>query len=243
MPLKGKTLFITGASRGIGAAIAAELVKQGAHVVAVARDHDKLAQLQSTLGLACTSVACDLSSPQEVGALRQQIEQRGLAGIGWADDGDVQAVAQALAAPVPEVRRNLVAKLGDFPRHFSVHAGRQVLVGEVDRGLEVRQRPKPHRAPVLVEAMQRALHLLQRQPALLVGFGGLPSLGHARFLGVSAYMSALLALRFGLGHALTAPLALAGTTLMAALFGLIALRATGLGFLMLTLALSQVLWG
>ena len=30
---------------------------------------------------------------------------------------------------------------------------------------------------------------------------------------------------------------------MACLFGLIALRATGLGFLMLTLALSQVLWG
>ena len=30
---------------------------------------------------------------------------------------------------------------------------------------------------------------------------------------------------------------------MAGLFGLIALRATGLGFLMLTLALSQVLWG
>ena len=34
-----------------------------------------------------------------------------------------------------------------------------------------------------------------------------------------------------------------GTVLMAGLFGLIALRATGLGFLMLTLALSQVLWG
>ena len=30
---------------------------------------------------------------------------------------------------------------------------------------------------------------------------------------------------------------------MAACFGLIALRATGLGFLMITLALSQVLWG
>ena len=30
---------------------------------------------------------------------------------------------------------------------------------------------------------------------------------------------------------------------MACLFGLVALRATGLGFLMLTLALSQVLWG
>jgi branched-chain amino acid transport system permease protein len=78
---------------------------------------------------------------------------------------------------------------------------------------------------------------------LLVGYGGLPSLGHASFLGMAAYFSALLSLRLGLDHSLSAPLALAGTTLMAGLFGLIALRATGLGFLMLTLALSQVLWG
>jgi branched-chain amino acid transport system permease protein len=34
-----------------------------------------------------------------------------------------------------------------------------------------------------------------------------------------------------------------GTVVMAAFFGVIALRATGLGFLMITLALSQVLWG
>ena len=78
---------------------------------------------------------------------------------------------------------------------------------------------------------------------LLVGYGGLPSLGHACFLGVAAYLSALMSLRWGLDHSLSAPLALVGTTLMAGLFGLIALRATGLGFLMLTLALSQVLWG
>jgi branched-chain amino acid transport system permease protein len=44
-------------------------------------------------------------------------------------------------------------------------------------------------------------------------------------------------------HWASAPIALAGTTLMACLFGVIALRATGLGFLMITLALSQVLWG
>lgn len=78
---------------------------------------------------------------------------------------------------------------------------------------------------------------------LLVGYAGLPSLGHAAYLGVAAYMSALLHLHSGLAHWATAPLALAATTLMACVFGLIALRATGLGFLMLTLALSQVMWG
>jgi branched-chain amino acid transport system permease protein len=78
---------------------------------------------------------------------------------------------------------------------------------------------------------------------LLVGYGGLPSLGHASFLGMAAYASAWLALNLGLGHWLTAPAALLLTTLMACAFGWIALRATGLGFLMITLALSQVLWG
>ncbi len=78
---------------------------------------------------------------------------------------------------------------------------------------------------------------------LLVGYGGLTSLGHAAYMGVSAYLSGWLFLKFGMGHMLSAPLALLGTTLMAALFGLVALRASGIGFLMITLALGQVLWG
>jgi branched-chain amino acid transport system permease protein len=78
---------------------------------------------------------------------------------------------------------------------------------------------------------------------LLLGYGGLPTLGHAAYLGVAAYLSAWLQLKMGWSHWTTAPVALLGTTVMACAFGLIALRAAGLGFLMLTLALSQVLWG
>ncbi|HUQ26527.1 MAG TPA: branched-chain amino acid ABC transporter permease [Burkholderiales bacterium] len=78
---------------------------------------------------------------------------------------------------------------------------------------------------------------------LLLGYGGLPTLGHASYLGVAAYLSALLGLKLGVSPLLAAPAALIGTTLVAAAFGVISLRATGLGFLMLTLALSQVLWG
>jgi len=78
---------------------------------------------------------------------------------------------------------------------------------------------------------------------LLVGFGGMTSLGHASYLGVAAYISALLTSRYGLGHGTGAIVSVAGTTAMAAFFGVIALRATGLGFLMITLALSQVLGG
>jgi len=78
---------------------------------------------------------------------------------------------------------------------------------------------------------------------LLVGYGGMTSLGHASFLGVAAYMSALLTSRYGFAHGSAAIVSIAGTTAMAAVFGVIALRASGLGFLMITLALSQVLWG
>jgi ABC-type branched-subunit amino acid transport system permease subunit len=78
---------------------------------------------------------------------------------------------------------------------------------------------------------------------LLVGYGGMTSLGHASYLGVAAYISALMTSRYGWGHGPAALLSILGTTAMAAFFGLIALRATGLGFLMITLALSQVLWG
>jgi branched-chain amino acid transport system permease protein len=78
---------------------------------------------------------------------------------------------------------------------------------------------------------------------LLVGYGGMTSLGHSAFLGVAAYLAALGTTRWELGQGAAALISIGGTTLVAAFFGLIALRATGLGFLMLTLALSQVLWG
>jgi branched-chain amino acid transport system permease protein len=78
---------------------------------------------------------------------------------------------------------------------------------------------------------------------LLVGYGGLTSLGHASFLGFAAYVSAWMFLRLGMPHLVCAVAALLGATVLAAFFGWIALRATGLGFLMLTLALAQVLWG
>jgi branched-chain amino acid transport system permease protein len=78
---------------------------------------------------------------------------------------------------------------------------------------------------------------------LLVGYGGLTSLGHASFVGFAAYAYAWLATRLGVGNGLAAVLALMATTALACVFGLIALRATGLAFLMITLALSQILWG
>lgn len=78
---------------------------------------------------------------------------------------------------------------------------------------------------------------------LLVGYAGLTSLGHAAYLGLSAYLAGLLSLKLGLDQVSTAVLSLLITTVIGGAFGWIALRASGLSFLMLTLALSQVIWG
>jgi branched-chain amino acid transport system permease protein len=77
---------------------------------------------------------------------------------------------------------------------------------------------------------------------VLVGYGGLVSLGHAGLFAISGYTAALL-LEAGHGH-LAADLAALGVTLIAsAVFGVLALRSIGIGFLMITLALGQIVWG
>jgi branched-chain amino acid transport system permease protein len=77
---------------------------------------------------------------------------------------------------------------------------------------------------------------------LLLGYGGMVSLGHASFLGLSAY-AATLFLTWGLGQLASAILAILFSTLCGAIFGVLSLRASGIGFLMITLALGQIVWG
>jgi branched-chain amino acid transport system permease protein len=78
---------------------------------------------------------------------------------------------------------------------------------------------------------------------LLLGYTGLASLGHAAFFGIAAYAVALLSLRAGWNPWMGLPVGLALSALLGALYGLLALRARGTYFLMITLALAQVLWG
>lgn len=78
---------------------------------------------------------------------------------------------------------------------------------------------------------------------LLVGYGGLVSLGHAAYPGLAAYIVAWLVVNAGWSHLPAALVALGATVLVAAFFGMLALRAQGLSFLMITLALGQILWG
>jgi len=78
---------------------------------------------------------------------------------------------------------------------------------------------------------------------LLLGYTGLPSLGHAAYFGMAAYTLGLFALRGEKNFWVAVPWALGAAAGAGALCGLLAVRARGAYFLMITLALGQVLWG
>lgn len=77
---------------------------------------------------------------------------------------------------------------------------------------------------------------------VLVGYAGLVSLGHAGLFAISGYTAALL-LQAGYGHLVADLAAILVTLIAAAVFGLLALRAIGIGFLMISLAIGQIIWG
>ena len=67
--LSGKTALVTGATGGLGGAIAKGLRAHGAHVVLSGTRHDALEALAANLGEETSSVACDLADPAAVDGL------------------------------------------------------------------------------------------------------------------------------------------------------------------------------
>ena len=78
---------------------------------------------------------------------------------------------------------------------------------------------------------------------ILMGYGGLPSLGHAAFFGLAAYGVGIAMVKLALPWWQAVLVGLIASASFGAVFGLIALRTRGLYFLLITLALGQLLWG
>jgi branched-chain amino acid transport system permease protein len=100
---------------------------------------------------------------------------------------------------------------------------------------------------ILLVTRALAFSILVMSVDILLGYTGLASLGQAAYLAVGAYATAILATRYhvGLGWDFWLVLlfgALLGAAL-AAIFGFLAIRASGVYFLMITLALGQCVWG
>jgi len=92
---------------------------------------------------------------------------------------------------------------------------------------------------------------------LMLGFGGMVSLGHAAFFGIGAYVVSILSFHAFEGTALLNwpiqiggqqsalvvwPMAVVVSALAAAVIGALSLRTTGMHFIMITLAFAQMLY-
>ena len=100
---------------------------------------------------------------------------------------------------------------------------------------------------ILLITRALVLGILAMSLDILLGYTGLASLGQAAYLGVGAYLTAILATDYqfglGMGFWLVIVLGILLGAATAAFFGLFALRASGVYFLMITLALGQCVWG
>jgi branched-chain amino acid transport system permease protein len=103
--------------------------------------------------------------------------------------------------------------------------------------------------PLLVADYQRSLvtelfifAIVAMSLDLLLGFTGLMSLGHAAFFGLGAYVVIVLATLFDLNAWLGVALGIGASALAALVIGYFCVRASGIPFLMLTLAFSQLIY-
>jgi uncharacterized protein len=77
MKLVGRTVLITGASSGIGEAVARAAHARGATVLLVARGETKLKALAAELGIRAHVYACDVGDPEAVGRLAESVRADG----------------------------------------------------------------------------------------------------------------------------------------------------------------------
>ena len=78
---------------------------------------------------------------------------------------------------------------------------------------------------------------------LLAGFAGRTSLAHGAIFGVAAYVVVYAIEQAGIAPPVAIALGIAAATTLAAVFAILAVRTSGVYFLLLTLALGMIVWG
>lgn len=76
MDLAGRTVVVSGASSGIGEAVARELVSRGASVALLARRKERIAAIAEELGEAALAVVADVSDAAQVAAAAEEVMGR-----------------------------------------------------------------------------------------------------------------------------------------------------------------------
>jgi short-subunit dehydrogenase len=142
-----RVVFITGASSGIGAALAREFARQGLHVALAARRTDRLTALAAeiqALGRRALALSCDVTrdgdleaalaqAREHLGAIDVLVANAGFGVIGRLDRLTVSDYRRQLETNVFGVLRTIYAGLDDLKRT----RGRLVLIGSVNAYLAV----------------------------------------------------------------------------------------------------------
>lgn len=74
-PVDGKVVVITGAARGLGAALAELLAGRGARVVLVGLEPQELARVADRCGADTLWLTCDVSDPEQLAAAARRVEE------------------------------------------------------------------------------------------------------------------------------------------------------------------------
>lgn len=125
----GRTVLVTGASRGIGLATARRFHMEGARVGLVARHADRLASIAAELDGSCCAVPADVAVPRECARAVDEIE-------------DALGPVDVLVSNAGVLRRDFVGnvKVEDFEESYRVNVGaalwltQRVLPGMRERG-------------------------------------------------------------------------------------------------------------
>lgn len=168
--LSGKTVIITGASSGIGAAAARALVALGSNVVLAARSSEKLAALASDLGPAAFAVPSDVTRSADVQALiAKTLECFGRIDVLFANagiyipgqfvEGDADDYANLMNVNIDGVLRCAHAVL---PHMIAQRSGDILVTSSISGHIDIHWEPVYSASK---HAIQGFVHTLRRQVA------------------------------------------------------------------------------
>lgn len=168
--LSGRVVIITGASSGIGAAAARELVHQGCKVSLAARSEQKLRALAGELGEAALALPTDTTSAADVDLMVQRTLERfgrvdvlfANAGIyipGQFAEGRIEELAGLVDVNVNGVLRCIHAVL---PAMTAQHEGDVVITSSISGHVDIPWEPV---YSATKHAVQALAHTLRRQLA------------------------------------------------------------------------------
>jgi 3-oxoacyl-[acyl-carrier protein] reductase len=137
--LAGRSVVVTGASKGIGKGIAAGFARAGAQVLVVGRDGDAAARTAAELGERCTSFAADVADADACAAMAQAaVERQGGIDVLCANAGifpDVK-LAEMSAADIDQVlgtnlKGTMLSVIACLPALEASGRGRVILTSSI----------------------------------------------------------------------------------------------------------------